>query len=104
MHRAKETRHSDIKSIINEFSLYKRLNIKGKVTDLSVTTENDVEGMIMTVKTTIIHYFHHSGFEPLTIFGYIYDVVKDKKCYDICNLSLNKHKSDRTLKTTEKMR
>ena len=80
------------------------MNIKGKVTDLSVTTENDVEGMIMTVKTTIIHYFHHSGFEPLTIFGYIYDVVKDKKCYDICNLSLNKHKSDRTLKTTEKMK
>ena len=40
--QAKDTVYSDIKSVINEFSLYTRVNIKGKITDLSVATENDV--------------------------------------------------------------
>ena len=44
--KAKETVYSDIKSVINEFSLYTRVNIKGKITDLSVATENDVGGTI----------------------------------------------------------
>ena len=44
--KAKDTVYSDIKSVINEFSLYTRVNIKGKITDLSVATENDVGGTI----------------------------------------------------------
>ena len=40
--KAKDTVYSDIKSVINEFSLYTRVSIKGKITDLSVATENDV--------------------------------------------------------------
>ena len=42
--KAKDTVYSDIKSVINWFSLYTCVNIKGKITDLSVTTENDVGG------------------------------------------------------------
>ena len=72
---------------MNEFSLYTRVNIKGKITDFTLATENDVEGTMMAIKTAIIH--DESGFTPLTIFG-ICDVVKDEKCYDICNLSLSK--------------
>ena len=34
-------------------------------------------------------------------FADICDVVKDEKCYDICNLSLTKYKVDRIFKTTE---
>ena len=96
--KAKDTVYSDIKSIMNEFSLYTRVNIKGKITDLSVGTENDVEGTMMAIKTAII--YDESGFPPLTIFGDIFDVVKEK-CYDIYNLSISKYKSDRILKTTE---
>ena len=97
--KAKDTVYSDIKSVINEFSLYTRVNIKGKITDLSVATENDVGDTMMAIKTAIIH--DESGFAPLTIFGDISDVVKDEKCYDICNLSLSKYKLDHILKTTE---
>ena len=39
---------------------------------------------------------HHSQY-----FADICDVMKDEKCYDICNLSLSKYKVDRILKTTE---
>ena len=99
--KAQDTSYSDIKSVINEFSLYTRVDIKRKVTDLSVATENDVGGTVIAIKTTIIH--DKSGFAPLTIFGNICDVVKDEKCY-IWNLSLIKYKSDRMLKTTERMK
>ena len=97
--KAKDTVYSDIESVINEFSLYTRVNIKGKFPDLSVATENDVAGTMMAIKTAIIH--DESGFARLTIFGDICDIVKDEKCYDICNLSLSKYKSVRILKTTE---
>ena len=97
--KAKDTVYSDIKSVINEFSLYTRLNVKERITDLSVATENDVGGRKMATKTAIVH--DESGVAPLTIFGDICDAVKDEKCYDICNLSISKHKSDRILKTTE---
>ena len=40
--KAKDTVYSDIKSAINVFSLFTRVNMKGKITDSSVTTENDV--------------------------------------------------------------
>ena len=98
--KAKDTVYSDIKSVINEFTLYTRVNVKEKITDLSVATENNVGGTMKAIKTAIFH--NESAFAPLTIFGDIWDVVKSKKCYDIWNLSLNKHKSDRTLKTTER--
>ena len=49
--KAKDTVYSDIKSVINEFSLYTHVNIKGKSTNSSVATENDVGGMKMAVKT-----------------------------------------------------
>ena len=65
--KAKDTVYSDTKSVINGFSLYKRVNIKGKVTDLSVATENDIGGIMMAIKTAIIH--HELGFVPLTRFG-----------------------------------
>ena len=97
--KAKDAVYSDIQSAINEFSLYTRVSIKRKITDLSVATENDVGGIMMAIETSIIH--DQSGFAPLTIFGYICDVVKDEECYDICNLSLSKYKSDHILKTTE---
>ena len=71
--KAKDTVYSDIASVINEFSLYTRVNIKGKITDLSVATENDVRGTMMVIKTAIIH--DESGFAPFTIFGDICDVV-----------------------------
>ena len=86
--KAKDKVYSDIKSVINEFNLYTRVNIKGKITDLSVATENDVRGTMMAIKTAIIH--DESGFAPLTIFGDICDAVKDEKFYNICNLSLSK--------------
>ena len=79
-----------------------RANIKGKITDLSVATVNDVGGTMVAIKTAIIH--DESGFSPLAIFGDMCDVVKDEKYYDICNLSLSKYKSDRILKTTEIMK
>ena len=75
------------------------MTIKGKITDLSVAAENDVGDTMMAVKTAIIH--DESVFAPLTIFGDICDVVKNEKCYDICNLSLSKYKSDLIFKTTE---
>ena len=97
--KVKDAVYSDIKSVINEFSLYTRVNIKGKITNLSVATENDVGGTMMAIITAIIH--DESGFALLTIYGDICDVVKDQKCYDICNLSLSKYKLDRILKNTE---
>ena len=97
--KAKDTVYSDVQSVINEFSLYTGVNIKEKITDLSVATENDVGGTMMAIKTSIIP--GESGFSPLTIFGDICDVVKDEQCYDIYNVSLSKYKSDRILKTTE---
>ena len=81
--KAKDTVYSDIKSVINEFSLYTSVNVKGKITDLSAATENDIGSTMMVVKTAIIH--DESRFALLTIFGDICDAVKDKKCYDICN-------------------
>ena len=63
--KVKDTVYSDIKSVINEFSLYTRVNIKGKITNLSVATENDVGGTMMTIKTAIIH--DKLGFTPFTI-------------------------------------
>ena len=53
--KAKYTVYSDIKFVINEFSLYPRVNIKGKITDLSVATENHVGGTMMAIKTAIIN-------------------------------------------------
>ena len=44
--KAKDTVYSNIKSVINEFSLYTRVNIEGKITVLSIATENDVGGTI----------------------------------------------------------
>ena len=41
------------------------MNIKGKITNLSVATENDVGGTMMTIKTAIIH--DKLGFTPFTI-------------------------------------
>ena len=41
------------------------MNIKRKITDLSVASENDVGGTMMTIKTAIIH--DKLGFAPLTI-------------------------------------
>ena len=75
------------------------MNIKGKITNLSVATENDVGGTMMAIITAIIH--DESGFALLSIYGHICDVVKDQKCYYICNLSLRKYKLDRILKNTE---
>ena len=97
--KPKDTAYSDIKSVINEYSLYTSVSIKGKITDVYVATENDVGGTMVALKTGIIH--DESRFSPLTIFGDICDVVEDEKYYDICNLSLSKFKSDRLLKTTE---
>ena len=97
--KAKDTVYSDTKSGINEFSLYTRVNIKRKITDLSVAAENDVGGTMVAIKAAIIH--DESKFAPLTIFGDICDIVKGEKCYDICNLSLSNYKSDRMLKITE---
>lgn len=79
--------------------MYTRVNIKEHITDLSVPTENVAGGKMMAIKSAIIH--DESEFAPLTIFGDIWDVVKDKKCYDIRNLSPSKYKSDRILKITE---
>ena len=53
----------------------------------------------MTIRSAFIH--DESRFAPLTICGDICDAVKDKKCYDICNLSLSKYKSDRIIKIPE---
>ena len=33
INKAEDTAYSDIKSVINKFSLYTRVNIKGKITD-----------------------------------------------------------------------
>ena len=97
--KAKDAVYSDIKSVVNEFSFYTPVNIKGKITDLSVATENYVGGMVMAIKT--VTFLDESGFATLTIFGDICDVVKDEKCYDFCNLSLSKYKWDCILKTKE---
>ena len=97
--KAKDTVYSDIKSAINVFSLFTRVNMKGKITDSSVTTENDVGVMLMSIKSSI--FYDESWFASLTIFGDICDVVKEEKYYDICNLSLSKYKLDRILKTIE---
>ena len=97
--KAKDTVYSDTKSGINEFSLYTRVNIKRKITDLSVAAENDVGGTMVAIKAAIIH--DESKFAPLTIFGDICDIVKGEKCYDICSLWLSNYKSDRMLKITE---
>ena len=97
--KAKDTVYSDIKSVVNEFSFYTPVNIKGKITDLSVATENDVGGTMTAIKTVI--FLDESGFATLTIFWDICDVVKDEKCYDLCNLSLSKYKSDCIPKTKE---
>ena len=75
--KSKDTVYSDIKSVINEFSLYECVNIKGKITDLSVATENDVAGTMMSIKIAIIP--DESRFAPLTIFDDICDVAKDEK-------------------------
>ena len=80
--------------------MYKRVNIKEHITDLSVLTENVAGGKMMPIKSAIIH--DGSEFAPLTKFEDIWDVVKGKKCYDIRNLSPSKCTSDRILKTTEK--
>ena len=53
--KAKDTVYSDIKSVINDFSLYTGINIKEKITDLSVATENDVGGTMIAIKTAIFH-------------------------------------------------
>ena len=74
-------------------------SLKGKITDLDLATENDVGGMVMVIITAIIH--DESGLAPFRVFGGISHVVKDEKCYNICNLSLSKYKSDQLLKTTE---
>ena len=98
--RSKEIKYFDINSIINEFSLYTRVNIKGKTTDLSIPTESEVKGTMMAIKTAIIH--DQSGFAPITFFGDILcDTLENDKCYDFQNLSLSKYRSDRILKTTE---
>ena len=46
--KAKDTVYSDIKSVINDFSLYTCGYIKEKITDVSV--ENDVGGTIWLLK------------------------------------------------------
>ena len=51
--KAKDTVYSNIKSVINKFSLYSCVIIKRKVTDLSLATENDVGRMMMAIKTGI---------------------------------------------------
>ena len=53
--KAKDTVYSDIKSAINVFSLFTRVNMKGKITDSSVTTENDVGVMMMSIKSSIFY-------------------------------------------------
>ena len=53
--KAKDTVYSDIKSAINVFSLFTRVNMKGKITDSSVTTENDVGVMLMSIKSSIFY-------------------------------------------------
>ena len=53
--KAKDTVYSDIKSAINVFSLFTRVNMKGKITDSSVTTENDVGIMLMSIKSSIFY-------------------------------------------------
>ena len=62
--KAKDTVYSDIKSVINDFSLYTCGYIKEKITDVSV--EIDVGGTMMAFKIGIIH--DESGFASLTIF------------------------------------
>ena len=53
--KAKDTVYSDIKSAINVFSLFTRVNMKGKITDSSVTTENDVGVMLMSIESSIFY-------------------------------------------------
>ena len=98
--RSKEIKYHDINSIINEFSLYTRVNVKGKITDLGAPKESEVNSTMMAIKTAIIH--DKSGFAPITFFGDVLcDVLENDKCYDFQNLSLSKFRSDRILKTTE---
>ena len=62
--KAKNTVYSDIKSVIDDFSLYKCGYIKEKITDVSL--EIDVRGTMMTFKIAIV--YGESGFASLTIF------------------------------------
>ena len=81
--QAKDTVYSDIKSVINEFSLYTRVNIKGKITDLSVATENDVILGFLLISIFVVIFLDEKFADKILINRVILLLLQERH-YFIC--------------------
>lgn len=81
---------AEIKTILNEFSLYSRVNVNSFLTGLSDTSFTSISEMQIPVRTGFVN--DKSGSVPIIIFIDIYSVGKKVRV-------LSKYKADDLLKT-----
>ena len=86
-----------IQTVINEFSLFERVNVKGIVSDISPVKTTEIKPV------QFVHGLIHdsSGTCRFTLFGNQCHTIINNKSYLCTHFSLSKYKSERILKSTE---
>ena len=90
---------TEIKTILNQYSLYQRVNVVGLITGLSQIKYTDINGCQVPMRTGFLH--DKSGSVPITFFGDTSNNINNDQSFQLINISLSKYKSDRILKSTE---
>ena len=93
---------SDFKTIINEYRLFEKVNIKASVTEVSPVTTTKVCDKCINMQTALAH--HKSGTSFIILFDMNYNQIENNKSYVFTKLSLSKDMSSRLLKITKSKR
>ena len=93
---------SDFKTIINEYRLFEKVNIKASVTEVSPVTTTKVCDKCINMQTALAH--HKSGTSSIILFDMNYNQIENNKSYVFTKLSLSKDMSSRLLKITKSKR
>ena len=85
--KSSEIKISDIKTIINEYRLFEKVNIKAFVTEVSPVTTTEVYDKCINMQTALVH--DKSGTSSITLFDMNCNQIQNNSSYIFTNLSLS---------------
>ena len=83
-----EIKISDMKTIINEYWLFEKVNIKAFFTEVSPVTTTEVYGKYINMQTALVHD-DKSGTSSITLLNMKYNQMKNNISYIFTKLSLS---------------
>ena len=90
---------TEMKTILNQYNLYQRANVKDLTTELTQIKHTNINGFQVSMRTGFLH--DKSGSAPITLFGDPCNKGNNEQSFQLTNISLSRYKSDRILKPTE---